>query len=161
MVLTHSHISVELSLPEELYDNLLIKESNNQNIYFTNRNNNQFKIDILIPNNYKKGNNTCLFIHGSGSSKLSSRNKYVANGLLDMNICCCLMNLFTTTEEEIDKKTCENRFNIGKLLTSRVLTVIDFLLNINQLYQRKQLVNFIRSENTINNKEELRNVILS
>jgi len=32
-----------------------------------------------------------------------------------MGICCCLMNLFTTREEEIDKKTSENRFNIGSV----------------------------------------------
>jgi len=90
MVLNYSYIPIELSLPvnvelynalkkankEDLFNNLL-KKFDSQNLFITCKNNNQFNVDILIPKNYKKGNKTCLFIHGSGSSKLSSRNKVI------------------------------------------------------------------------------------
>ncbi|ORX41820.1 hypothetical protein BCR36DRAFT_375024 [Piromyces finnis] len=169
MFLNHSFISIELSLPvnndyyyklkeaneKELCNNLFAKFDNKDVFLTGNNENSHFKIDILIPKNYKIGNKTCLFIHGSGSSKLSSRNKYVANGLLEMNLCCCLMNLFTAEEEKIDNVTRENRFNI-ELLTSRVLTVVDYLLNIDQLIQKEKFKNFI---NCMNCDEEISTII--
>ena len=55
-----------------------------------------------------------LFSHGSGSSRKSPRNNYVAEILQDHNLGTLLFDLLTEEEDRIF----ENRFNIG-LLTRR------------------------------------------
>ena len=59
-----------------------------------------------------------LFSHGSGSSRMSSRNNYVANLLLEQGFSSLLFDLLTKQEDVIY----ENRFNIG-LLTDRLVKV--------------------------------------
>lgn len=56
-----------------------------------------------------------LFVHGSGSSRLSPRNNYVAQILQKENFGTLLFDLLTETEDEIY----ENRFNIN-LLSQRL-----------------------------------------
>lgn len=56
-----------------------------------------------------------LFAHGSGSSRLSPRNRFVAGALQSRGIATLLMDLLTPGEEEIDERTAQLRFNIPLL----------------------------------------------
>ena len=67
-----------------------------------------------------------IFAHGSGSSRHSPRNKYVAKVLNDAGIATLLIDLLTPKEEEVDDITREYRFNI-KLLAKRLLTATDWI----------------------------------
>jgi putative phosphoribosyl transferase len=60
-----------------------------------------------------------LFVHGSGSSRHSPRNQFVARILHDAGIATMLIDLLTTQEEEDDYYTGRLRFNID-LLSERV-----------------------------------------
>lgn len=64
-----------------------------------------------------------IFAHGSGSSRLSPRNNYVADILNRQNMTTLLTDLLTSSE---DKKY-ENRFNI-KLLSDRLVKVTELIL---------------------------------
>ena len=68
-----------------------------------------------------------LFAHGSGSSRFSIRNQYVASVLNEAKIATLLFDLLTEKEEAVDEKTREYRFNIG-LLASRLLVATDWVL---------------------------------
>lgn len=63
-----------------------------------------------------------LFAHGSGSSRLSSRNQFVASVLHQHGVATLLMDLLTENEERIDEITRKLRFDIP-LLTKRLLAV--------------------------------------
>lgn len=65
-----------------------------------------------------------LFSHGSGSSRLSPRNQYVASILQKKNIGTLLFDLLTKEEDQIY----ENRFNI-QLLIERLASVTEWLMN--------------------------------
>ena len=67
-----------------------------------------------------------IFAHGSGSSRHSQRNQYVAKLLNDANIATLLIDLLTSKEEEVDDITREHRFNI-KLLAKRLLAATDWI----------------------------------
>jgi len=56
-----------------------------------------------------------LFAHGSGSSRHSPRNRYVAGVLQSRGIATLLFDLLTREEESVDQRTAELRFNIGLL----------------------------------------------
>src|SRR5437667_8435037 len=56
-----------------------------------------------------------LFAHGSGSSRYSPRNQFVARTLNDAGLATLLFDLLTPDEEAIDMHTREHRFNIGML----------------------------------------------
>jgi dienelactone hydrolase len=56
-----------------------------------------------------------LFAHGSGSSRHSPRNQFVARTLSDSGIATLLFDLLTPEEEAIDMQTREYRFNISLL----------------------------------------------
>jgi putative phosphoribosyl transferase len=60
-----------------------------------------------------------LFAHGSGSSRHSPRNRFVAETLQAHGIGTLLMDLLTASEEEIDRRTSLLRFNI-RLLAKRL-----------------------------------------
>jgi dienelactone hydrolase len=62
------------------------------------------------------------FAHGSGSSRHSPRNRYVADVLHEHNIATLLFDLLTLREDQ----TYETRFDIG-LLTARLLAAIAWL----------------------------------
>src|SRR6266516_1625268 len=61
-----------------------------------------------------------LFAHGSGSSRHSPRNQFVARTLNDARLATLLFDLLTQHEEAIDMRTGEHRFNIG-LLAERLV----------------------------------------
>jgi putative phosphoribosyl transferase len=67
-----------------------------------------------------------LFAHGSGSSRFSPRNKYVAEVLNDAEIATLLIDLLTKDEEQIDMRTRQFRFDIN-LLTERLLSAAEWL----------------------------------
>jgi putative phosphoribosyl transferase len=67
-----------------------------------------------------------LFVHGSGSSRLSSRNQFVATVLNEANIATLLFDLLTPSEDAIDERTREFRFNIP-LLAERLLVATDLV----------------------------------
>jgi putative phosphoribosyl transferase len=61
-----------------------------------------------------------LFAHGSGSSRHSPRNQFVARSLNNAGLATLLFDLLTPEEEAIDLRTREHRFNIG-LLAERLV----------------------------------------
>src|SRR5882724_9514062 len=61
-----------------------------------------------------------LFAHGSGSSRHSPRNQFVARTLNDAGLATLLFDLLMQHEEAIDMRTGEHRFNIG-LLAERLV----------------------------------------
>jgi putative phosphoribosyl transferase len=67
-----------------------------------------------------------IFAHGSGSSRHSPRNKYVAKVLNDAGIATLLIDLLTSKEEAVDDITREHRFNI-QLLAKRLLAATDWV----------------------------------
>jgi putative phosphoribosyl transferase len=67
-----------------------------------------------------------LFAHGSGSSRHSPRNQYVARALCEAGVATCLIDLLTEEEEAIDLKTRHLRFDIN-LLATRLVGATDWL----------------------------------
>jgi dienelactone hydrolase len=67
-----------------------------------------------------------LFAHGSGSSRHSPRNRFVAEVLQEGGLATLLVDLLTAEEEEIDASTRHLRFDIG-LLAERLVGAIDWL----------------------------------
>ena len=61
-----------------------------------------------------------LFVHGTGSSRHSPRNQFVARTLNNAGLATLLFDLFTPEEESIDARTAELRFNI-MLLAERLV----------------------------------------
>jgi len=68
-----------------------------------------------------------LFAHGSGSSRHSPRNRYVAQALHEGGLATFLIDLLTEAEEREDDRTARLRFNIH-LLAHRVIGASDWLL---------------------------------
>lgn len=67
-----------------------------------------------------------VFAHGSGSSRLSPRNRAVAEGLNAAGIGTLLLDLLTEEEEQVDRVTAALRFDI-ELLTLRLIGTVDAL----------------------------------
>ena len=67
-----------------------------------------------------------IFAHGSGSSRLSPRNRFVAEKLNDVGLATLLFDLLTEEESEIDEQTREYRFDM-RLLASRLTGAVDWL----------------------------------
>jgi len=67
-----------------------------------------------------------LFAHGSGSSRHSSRNRFVAGQLRNAGLATLLIDLLTEQEEEEEAYTRHLRFDIG-LLAERLVGAIDWL----------------------------------
>src|SRR5437588_11953971 len=61
-----------------------------------------------------------LFAHGSGSSRHSPRNQFVARTLNDTELATLLFDLLTPEEELVDTRTAELRFDID-LLAKRLV----------------------------------------
>ena len=72
----------------------------------------------------KNSKGIILFSHGSGSSRFSSRNNYVANFLLEEGYSSLLFDLLTVQEDMIY----ENRFDIA-LLSERLLKATMWITN--------------------------------
>ena len=67
-----------------------------------------------------------LFAHGSGSSRFSAGNRFVAQVLREGQLATLLIDLLTREEEEIDQQTLQYRFGID-LLTDRLIAATDWL----------------------------------
>lgn len=67
-----------------------------------------------------------LFAHGSGSSRQSPRNRFVARQLQDAGIATLLIDLLTATEEQRDRATAQLRFDIP-LLAERLIGATTWL----------------------------------
>src|SRR5713226_3717995 len=67
-----------------------------------------------------------LFAHGSGSSRHSPRNRYVAQVLREAGLATLLVDLLTAEEEAVDAQTAHLRFNID-LLAERLVEATDWL----------------------------------
>lgn len=79
--------------------------------------------DLILP---ERAGGLILFAHGSGSSRHSPRNRYVASVLQGGGFGTLLLDLLTDAEEEVDLRTRHLRFDIG-LLAGRLTDAIDWL----------------------------------
>ncbi len=70
--------------------------------------------DLSIPAGAK---GVVLFAHGSGSSRHSPRNQFVARTIREAGVGTLLFDLLTREEEAVDMYTAELRFDIGLLAT--------------------------------------------
>ena len=78
---------------------------------------------VSIP---EEANGIVLFVHGSGSSRHSPRNQYVAQTLQEGGLATLLFDLLTPQEEEIDQRTRHLRFDIN-LLARRTAGALEWL----------------------------------
>ena len=79
--------------------------------------------DIDVPESPK---GVVLFAHGSGSSRLSPRNRYVAGELQRSGLATVLADLLTPREEQLDAQTAALRFDIP-LLAARLTALTDWV----------------------------------
>ena len=78
---------------------------------------------LVVPESAK---GLVVFVHGSGSSRFSPRNQYVARVLNEGGLATLLFDLLTADENEIDMLTRELRFDID-LLSERITAALDWL----------------------------------
>lgn len=83
----------------------------------------RLQADIAVP---PSALGLVLFAHGSGSSRQSPRNRFVAEAMNQGGLGTILMDLLTLEEEAIDERTAEFRFNIP-LLANRLILVTDWV----------------------------------
>ncbi|HYU26605.1 MAG TPA: dienelactone hydrolase family protein [Thermoanaerobaculia bacterium] len=79
--------------------------------------------NLLIPDGAR---GLVMFAHGSGSSRFSSRNRYVADVLRRSGVGTLLIDLLTRDEENVDLRTAHLRFDIG-LLADRLVGASEWL----------------------------------
>lgn len=79
--------------------------------------------DLAMP---EDASGLVVFVHGSGSSRHSPRNRYVAGALQRRGLATLLVDLLTSDEELIDDRTGQFRFDI-KMLAERLVIMIDWL----------------------------------
>ncbi len=79
--------------------------------------------DLGIP---PQAHGIVLFAHGSGSSRHSPRNQYVARALERRDLATLLIDLLTPEEESVDDRTAQHRFDIP-MLAGRLVTIVDWL----------------------------------
>jgi dienelactone hydrolase len=79
--------------------------------------------DLTRPNGAR---GVVLFAHGSGSSRHSPRNRFVAESLNAAGLATLLLDLLTADEEAIDAYSGHYRFDIG-LLAGRLVGAADWL----------------------------------
>lgn len=85
--------------------------------------------DLSMPS---KPKGVVLFAHGSGSSRHSPRNRYVAETLNEHSLGTLLVDLLTAEEEQEDEVTAQLRFDIG-LLARRLVAITDWLATLAQV----------------------------
>jgi pimeloyl-ACP methyl ester carboxylesterase len=79
--------------------------------------------DLVIPDGAR---GIVLFAHGSGSSRHSTRNQFVARTLERGRLATLLIDLLTPAEEIVDERTAQYRFDIP-MLAGRLVTIVDWL----------------------------------
>jgi putative phosphoribosyl transferase len=67
-----------------------------------------------------------LFAHGSGSSRHSPRNRYVADLFNETGLATLLIDLLTSDEQQVDLQTSQLRFDIP-LLARRLVAITEWL----------------------------------
>jgi len=83
----------------------------------------QLEGDLTLP---EQPRGLVIFAHGSGSSRLSSRNRFVARQLNAAGHATFLMDLLTRREEQVDQHTGHLRFDIA-LLARRLVAAMQSL----------------------------------
>jgi dienelactone hydrolase len=78
--------------------------------------------DLVVP---ASAAGLVIFAHGSGSSRMSGRNRAVARTLVDGGFATLLLDLLTPAEEAVDVRTREYRFDIERL-GHRVVAAVDW-----------------------------------
>jgi putative phosphoribosyl transferase len=81
--------------------------------------------DLSVPTAAK---GAVLFAHGSGSSRHSPRNRYVADVLNEGGLATLLIDLLTEDEQQVDLQTAQLRFDIP-FLSRRLEMITDWLAN--------------------------------
>jgi len=81
--------------------------------------------NLIVP---RGATGVVVFAHGSGSSRFSSRNRYVAEVLREGNAGTLLIDLLTRDEEEVDMVTRHLRFDIN-MLAERLVACAEWLAN--------------------------------
>jgi putative phosphoribosyl transferase len=79
--------------------------------------------NLIVPRNAQ---GIVMFAHGSGSSRFSSRNRYVADVLRSGGLGTLLLDLLTPEEEAIDDRTRHLRFDI-EMLAQRLVGTVTWL----------------------------------
>jgi len=79
--------------------------------------------NLVIPDGAK---GIVLFAHGSGSSRFSPRNQYVADMLRGGGLATLLIDLLTAEEERMDQTAAKLRFDMG-VLARRLIGAVDWL----------------------------------
>jgi putative phosphoribosyl transferase len=79
--------------------------------------------DLTVPGNAR---GIIIFAHGTGSSRLSPRNRFVASVLQRAKLATLLLDLLTPEEEQVDVRTRQLRFNID-LLANRLVEASEWL----------------------------------
>jgi putative phosphoribosyl transferase len=80
--------------------------------------------DVAVPGGGARG--VVVFAHGSGSSRHSPRNRFVAGELQRAGLATVLADLLTPAEERLDARSGELRFDIG-LLAPRLTALVDWV----------------------------------
>jgi putative phosphoribosyl transferase len=84
--------------------------------------------DLVVPD---AARGVVIFAHGSGSSRYSPRNRYVAQVLRQANLATLLLDLLTEREAAIDAGTAALRFDIG-FLSRRLVQTTRWMLEREQ-----------------------------
>ncbi|HSQ24228.1 MAG TPA: dienelactone hydrolase family protein [Pyrinomonadaceae bacterium] len=79
--------------------------------------------ELIIPD---AAEGVVLFAHGSGSSRHSPRNQFVARVIREAGVGTLLFDLLTPQEESVDLYTAQLRFDIG-LLARRLVSATNWL----------------------------------
>jgi putative phosphoribosyl transferase len=74
-----------------------------------------------------------VFAHGSGSSRHSPRNRYVADVLNEGALATLLIDLLNADEQEVDQQTSQLRFDIP-FLANRLVAITQWLRNQPQVH---------------------------
>jgi len=89
--------------------------------------------DLSVPTAAK---GAVLFAHGSGSSRHSPRNRYVAHVLNEGGLATLLIDLLTADEQEVDLQTAHLRFDIP-FLARRLQTITEWLSRHPEIHDLK------------------------
>jgi putative phosphoribosyl transferase len=79
--------------------------------------------DLQVPQGAR---GVILFAHGSGSSRFSRRNRYVARVQNEAGLATLLVDLLTRQEELVDQSTAQFRFDLP-MLAGRLVDAMDWL----------------------------------
>jgi dienelactone hydrolase len=79
--------------------------------------------DLGLP---RAAHGVVVFAHGSGSSRHSPRNQFVARVLERRSLATLLIDLLTPEEERVDDRTGQYRFDIP-MLADRLVSIVDWL----------------------------------